>query len=360
MLNVPMTPMERVMKTFFLERFGSRRPLVTDGELTDYIAWMASKYTGGVELFPDDPELREATKRFNSPGGRSSANVTGAYADHREGVFMRSENDISVGRMFRYMPAHWHTNEYFEIYYCAGGRCPVHFEHDVAELRPGDVLIVAPGVIHASPCYEDGAVLYYYMVRSSTFDKVFWNQLPSDSLMSAFFRLSLNHTKHAAYLHFETGEDADIELLLSRIEEESRVPRLYGQQLMNALMSELFVLLLRRYEGTVKLPRTESFYWTHRYSALFSYIQSHYTETDLSELSERFHYSERQIARIVESVTGESYRELITRLRMKKAGELLRRSVSVTDAAEACGYSTVPSFTRAFRRHYGVTPTQFK
>lgn len=47
-------------------------------------------------------------------------------------------------------------------------------------------------MIHASPCYEDDRVLVYYMLRRSTFEQVFWNQIPSENLMSSFFRLALS------------------------------------------------------------------------------------------------------------------------------------------------------------------------
>ena len=77
--------------------------------------------------------------------------------------------------MLRYMPAHWHRNQYFEIYYALSGECPVHFTNEVITLTPGAVLIVAPNVLHANPCYGDDKVLLYYCVRSTTFEQVFWN-----------------------------------------------------------------------------------------------------------------------------------------------------------------------------------------
>ena len=48
------------------------------------------------------------------------------------------------------------------------------------------------------------------MIRSSTFEQVFWNQIPPENLMSTFLRRALGNEQTNSYLHFETGNDTDI------------------------------------------------------------------------------------------------------------------------------------------------------
>ena len=286
--------------------------------------------------------------------------LSAGYAKQSEERYMLVDHDISVGRMLRYMPSHWHTNSYFEIYYAFSGTCPIYFQNEIIELKKGTVLIVAPSAVHASPCFSDDSVLVYYLVRSSTFDQVFWNQIPSDSLMAAFFRQALNGQHSSSYLHFETGEDEDIHRLLLEIYHEYYRDAPYQTQLLNALMRTFFIRLLRRYEGTARLPRTEDFFWKHEFSAILSYIQVHYATVTLPVLAERFHYSQRQIGRIVHNCMGMTYNQLIMKLRMEKAAGLLRQnSASVNAIAAAVGYSTVSSFYRAFTKYFGCTPGSF-
>ena len=64
-------------------------------------------------------------------------------------------------------------------------------------------------------------------------------------------------------------------------------------------MRLLFLLILRRYEGTARLPRTEFFFWKHQFSAILSYIQTHYQEATLEKVAEKFSYSPKQVGRIV-------------------------------------------------------------
>lgn len=298
-----------------------------------------------------------AERLFCDPtSSRTLTLLSSGYASQSEERYILPDHDISVGRMLRYMPAHWHTNAYFEIYYAFSGTCPIHFENEVILLKPGTVLILAPSAVHASPCFCDDGVLVYYMVRSSTFDQVFWNQLPADSLMATFFRQALSGQHPSSYLHFETDGDKDIHRLLAQIYEEYYREEPYQAQLLNALMSTFFILLLRRYEGTARLPRREDFFWKHQFSAILSHIQTNYATVTLDALARRFHYSQRQISRIVQTCTGVSYHRLLLKLRMEKAASLLRQNVSMEAAANGVGYSTVSSFYRAFTRYYGCTP----
>lgn len=341
-----------------------RKKILTAEELTEYNLWMFRQFRKIAEsksyrqeffAFPNISRSDTATKYL-----QSHAPLVTHAVNNSENMEILSEYDISVGRMLRYYPAHWHTNDSFEIYFALSGECPIYFENETVLVRPGTVLIVAPSVLHATPCYSDDSVLLYYLVRASTFQQVFWNQLPPDNLMSAFFREALSHRNAAAYLHFETGFDPEITGLLYRIYQEYCRPQRYAAQMLNALMSEFFVLLLRRYEGTARLPRTKDFYWKHEFSGILTFIQTHFATATQAEVAARFHYSDRQIGRIVQNCTGLTYAQLILKLRMEQAGKLLRqKAASIDTIAAAVGYSTPCSFYRAFSKYYGCTPRAF-
>lgn len=363
--HLPMTLLENMLKDCLLKRPDIRSHILSSQELTDYIRWMAESYgrptdfsLSDIPVRPTGTPMAELAERLLSDpmDSRTLSLLSSGYSTQSEERYILSGHDISVGRMLRYMPSHWHTNSYFEIYYAFSGTCPIHFENEVIHLKPGTVLILSPSAVHASPCFSDDSVLVYYMVRSSTFDQVFWNQLPAHSLMAAFFRQALSGQHPSSYLHFETGEDEDIRRLLTQIYREYYQDAPYQSQLLNALMSTFFILLLRRYEGTARLPRREDFFWKHEFSAILSYIQTNYAAVTLETLSRRFHYSQRQISRIVQTCTGVSYHELILKLRMEKAASLLGQKVPMEAAANEVGYSTVSSFYRAFTKYYGCTP----
>ena len=369
--ELSMTRVEELLKQMMETSAGSRTGVMSAGELTELLLQITDQYkvgdsvpypTGDLSVFPNITRTVHVINRLEnlSAMGQLPRELIVHQELIRENQEILTNYDISVGRMLRYYPSHWHANDSFEIYYALSGNCPVYFEDEVIIVKPGTVLIVAPSVLHASPCYADDNVLLYYLVRSSTFDRVFWNQIPSDNLMSAFFRQALSVQQSNAYLHFETDGDEEIRNLLYRMYREYRSAQRYGAQMLNALMSEFFVLLLRRYEGTARLPRTKDFYWKHEFSGILTYIQTHFATVTQAEVAEYFHYSERQIGRIVQNCTGLTYAQLILKLRMEQAGKLLQqKTASIDTIAAAVGYSTPCSFYRAFSKYYGCTPRTF-
>jgi AraC family transcriptional regulator len=65
--------------------------------------------------------------------------------------------------------------------------------------------------------------------------------------------------------------------------------------------------------------------------------------------------------RIWRALTGETVARTILRLRLEASEELLTRSgTSVTDTAGLLGFGTPQSFARAFRRHFGITPSEHR
>jgi len=366
---LPMTYLEQQLKQMFLRRPDVQDHVLSAAELSDYIAWMAKTHGKPADISLSHLPVRPSGTQMTALANRMLEDPTDpqallslshGYDRQSEDRYFQANHDISVSRMLRYMPSHWHTNGYFEIYYAFSGSCPIHFPDETIMLKQGTVLIVAPSAVHASPCYSDACILVYYMLRASTFQQIFWNLLPPESLMADFFRRALSGQHPTSYLHFETGDDPDIHHVLLQIYEEYQQEAAYQSQLINALMSTFFIVLLRRYEGTARLPRTEDFYWKHQFSAILSHIQTHYATVTLPELARKFHYSEKQISRIVRNCMGMTYNRLILKLRMEQAARLLRQgNTSIEQIATVTGYSTKSSFYRTFLKYYGCTPGDY-
>jgi two-component system response regulator YesN len=85
------------------------------------------------------------------------------------------------------------------------------------------------------------------------------------------------------------------------------------------------------------------------------------TKLDLDAIALVFKMGESQLRRRVQEATGKNVVAYVTQLRMEKAMRLLREGSEnqlIGDVAEKCGYTDVAYFSRAFRQHYGMTPTQ--
>lgn len=82
------------------------------------------------------------------------------------------------------------------------------------------------------------------------------------------------------------------------------------------------------------------------------------TNTDVVHMARSSHASEFHFSREVRRLTGEPPAALRRRVMLERAAWRLQRGESVTAVAETEGWSSPEVFSRAFRRTYGVPPSQ--
>ncbi len=87
----------------------------------------------------------------------------------------------------------------------------------------------------------------------------------------------------------------------------------------------------------------------------------HKGEVDAESVARELGMSLYQFRQRLTNVTGEKPQDFITMLRMKRAQHLLDHhpELNITEIAVLCAYNDTPNFTRAFKKYFGVTPTQY-
>ena len=94
---------------------------------------------------------------------------------------------------------------------------------------------------------------------------------------------------------------------------------------------------------------------------IIKYINGHYAEVTLENLSENFNLSRPYISKYIKDKTGMNFQDVVREARMRKARMLLKESGhSVESIAEDVGYESVEHFNRLFKKSYGMTPVQFR
>jgi AraC family transcriptional regulator, regulatory protein of adaptative response / methylphosphotriester-DNA alkyltransferase methyltransferase len=84
-------------------------------------------------------------------------------------------------------------------------------------------------------------------------------------------------------------------------------------------------------------------------------------ELSLDDIAHRIASSRRQLQRAYAEIGKTTFRDQLTQVRMDRAAELLaRRSVTVREVAHRVGYRQPAQFAKAFRRHRGVAPSDFR
>lgn len=93
------------------------------------------------------------------------------------------------------------------------------------------------------------------------------------------------------------------------------------------------------------------------------YIESNYNDDSLSleSLSSQFGISDKYLSRLFKETIGINFGEFITELRLEKAKELLRLTTEpIQTIGQRVGYTNPLTFTRVFKRTYGMTPSDMR
>lgn len=92
------------------------------------------------------------------------------------------------------------------------------------------------------------------------------------------------------------------------------------------------------------------------------YIRNHIHEPiDRETLASVAGFSIPHFHRVFRAQVGESAISYVRRMRMVRAGQKLRMgAVDITEVALAAGYDSHAAFSKAFRQHFGLSPSEFR
>jgi len=84
------------------------------------------------------------------------------------------------------------------------------------------------------------------------------------------------------------------------------------------------------------------------------------TQFDVDSFQQKLNMSRRQLSRKLKAITNQTPNEYIILIRFKKAADLLLAGdLNISEVGYAVGFSEPTSFTRAFRKVYGKSPTKY-
>lgn len=149
-----------------------------------------------------------------------------------------------------------------------------------------------------------------------------------------------------------------IRSIIDQLEQELSVKD-YGSAIAaKGLLLRLMVELCRekRSDETALSPLTNI--KNERIAELISYIDSHLFEhLSIDFLAEQTYLSKYHLMRLFRENTGMTILSYITDRRLIKAKELILSGTNATEACYQTGFRSYSSFTRAYAKRFGTTPT---
>lgn len=120
----------------------------------------------------------------------------------------------------------------------------------------------------------------------------------------------------------------------------------------------LYLMILQRYFQILIYQKDTSIVDTRIKKAL-QYMSNHYSEPlTVRKMAEMLNLSDMYFGNLFKKETGMSFRNFLTIIRMNRAEEMLYSGeYKIHEIADACGFSDVFYFSRIFKKHRGIAPS---
>ncbi len=243
--------------------------------------------------------------------------------------------------------AEYHYHEFCKLLLLVSGTGGYSVEGQRYALQPGDIVLVGSRAVHRpefSPDAPYERIIIYI-------DPDFLRQRSTEDCdLAAVFSGKGGHILRCARPQRLLAMASALEQELSGAE--------YGHVILSeAALLRLLVEIGREQSKEEHQPEPLS-PKDGRITKLMDYIRQHIAE-DLSvdQLAEQCYLSKYHLMRLFRAETGQSIYHYLTQQRLMQARELITGGMRTTEAAFRCGFATYSSFTRAYSKQFGATPT---
>ncbi len=237
--------------------------------------------------------------------------------------------------------AHLHYN--VEIAFIYDGATEVMVDnHASARAASGDVVLVFPNQMHSfSTLQQERHILLIFDPKLlPELSSMFTEHLPVNNIIRG------------------AANDKELRSLIERIAESSKKD---GDPYGNiVLRGYLLAFLGRLFEmSEFKKINAEDI---HAIGSVMNYCIAHYNESlSLDLLEKKLHINKYYISHIMNKKLNMGFNDYVNQIRVSNAcRKLSEGDDSIAQISEEVGFSTVRTFNRAFSKHVGMTPREYR
>ena len=244
----------------------------------------------------------------------------------------------------------FHYHDFCKLVLLLSGQGEYTVEDRHYALQAGDILLIGNGQIHR-PEFVQG--VEYERIIFYISPEFLQKQSTEECNLEFLFDGVYGHVLRLKEHRYQKITD------LARVLEEELCKDSYGKNIMaNSLLLQLLVSL-GRYREKGKLMQAERPEVNdERIRRILHFIENHLSEElSVDDLAETVFMSRYHMMRLFKKETGQSVYDYLTERRLFFARELIRQGVPATESCFQAGFGSYSSFTRAYGKRFGTTPT---
>lgn len=244
----------------------------------------------------------------------------------------------------------FHYHEFCKLLLLLSGRGSYVVDGHRYLLQPGDAVLIGSGCVHRPELEKDTPYERIIIFISPEFLQ---REATADCSLLDCFSGEKGHV-----LRLKESRRKKLFDMAASLEQELSSEAFGRDIASNAALLRLLVQIGReqhRMDGQNPLPvmpeNTRVLEWMR-------YIDRHLEEDlDIDRLAEVFYISKFHMMRLFHRETGSTVYTYLQQRRLLHARELIRSGMRATEACYRSGFRSYSSFTRAYGKHFGTTPT---
>lgn len=259
-----------------------------------------------------------------------------------KGTRKREKNDDS-----------YHCHDFLEMAFVLSGEGRYCIEDEIYSIKEGDLLIFNPGVRHqALSCPEVELTATEFFVGFS-------------DIQLSGYPANYMPVPKGEYMVHTTGElRQKLFKICSSMEAEKSVCKQGRYFMLKSYLIQILLLVIREQCEPMEKAKGCAFESANKkyvVEQIVNYFEDHYSEKiSLDQIAENMYLSPFYISKIFKSETGDTPIRHLINIRLEKAKEMLENGYrgSIQEVAATVGYDDAYHFSKLFKKHYGITPTQ--
>ncbi|MDI6618481.1 MAG: AraC family transcriptional regulator [Clostridiales bacterium] len=260
-----------------------------------------------------------------------------------------------------------HTHDYIQLWYVARGEFLHKFNNIEYKMTRGDMFVLPPFAVHkVMPCKGEEVRIIGCEFLPQFINEQFKNLYEdTDFFDFAYLRPFLVSEDKVRLKINLTGDSLlKSEEILEEMLYEYKVKDRYYEMLLKGDLLKLLTIVIREYYKDSKISEEKEILRKYKDAIIDSmlYIHSKYNEKiHLEDACKHSMMSKTYFCYIFKSLTGKTFNEYLSNLRITKAMELLlNTNMSIMEVCFEVGFNDETYFCKTFKKLVGVSPKQYK
>ncbi len=246
-------------------------------------------------------------------------------------------------------PVEFHYHTFHKIMVLLSGQVTYAIEGKSYAMEPGDMVLVCSGCLHR-PVVSD-AMPYERLILYISPEFLRRLARPDCDLETCFFR-ARDQFSHVLRPSGERLTDL-LRQLETALDQEG-----FGRELLSRSLLLEFLIHLTREMTDHQLRYVSSDQADEKILGVLRYLNLHLGENiPVDRLARQFYISKFYLMRRFKEETGYTIHGYVTEKRLILAREKIASGLSLSQVAEDCGFGDYSSFSRAYKKRFGVSPT---